>query len=924
MSRLTDKPMARASAHLAAGRLAEAAGAFRAVLHIDANEYRAHLGIADATAARGDRDGAIEGLITNAQIYNDNTFPEAALALYGRVLVLDPNRIDIHLDIAFAESALGRHDDALARVEGLAEAYLRGGRSDEAEELFRFAASWDVDAAPTAVTEPAMSAAPEPEPPMSAAPVPEPAPSYAPVETAAPHPAFEEPVPIPAAVAPSLEIHHGYDERDASTAPVRRAVPGAEPVTGPQAWRLPLGTSPQHFEPAETPVQSVQRDNTMPFYVARPGESTGEVPRLPASDAPSSRATLVPLGPPEPPPAAVISGQTIMPGGDPVWSRPTTLAPGAVDPSTTGPATIVGAEAPDPSAPYPVFESDTTPAVPMATFSAPPPVYVEPSQTPIAGTPTMHAGAPDPVATTPTPAPPPTPEPVAAPPPPEPAPPPAPAPPPEPAPPPPAPEPLAAPPPPAPEPAPPPPAPAPVAAPAPPPPPTTPEGILEQVGPPPGIAATPRPPAKPKPKPQPAPPPASSTPTLPASSATLPGPVSTPSSTPTVPGSQNVAAASPEMHAVVRGGTLPPPGSGAPASPDVTQRVPRLPDDLAPPGVDPWLGDPRAAPGGTVVARVPDGFFEAMASGDPDRIAKATLQDQRGAPLKTDAAAFARPAAPSLRRPGESKRPGKPLRVKPAASPSASRSGSSSSKPSSSKPTGSKPTASKSTSARASRAASGTMDSAAGAKKKSGGWALSSGRRPAADTSEPKASVVTSTPDAPTTPAAAAPARPEPAPAADATPTPPRKPTPARKPRPEKAAKSSSLVARLRQRAGLETGSRGASKAATKPRDDDGDGDGDGATTVGRSPEKPAPRVDMDDDARTTIASAPARPDATDADFESVETAVSDSTDDETVARAVPTRDPDFEDDQRTRLFRRDDELDDLEGFDELEQEPDE
>jgi tetratricopeptide (TPR) repeat protein len=147
MSSLTEKPMARASAHLAAGRYAEAVGAFRAVLHIDPTEYRAQLGIADATAARGDRDGAIMGLLRAAETCGELHDPEGALALYGRVLVLDPNRIEVHLDIAFAESALGRHADAVARVEGLAEAYLRGGRSDEAEELFRFVANWEPEGA---------------------------------------------------------------------------------------------------------------------------------------------------------------------------------------------------------------------------------------------------------------------------------------------------------------------------------------------------------------------------------------------------------------------------------------------------------------------------------------------------------------------------------------------------------------------------------------------------------------------------------------------------------------------------------------------------------------------------------------------------------------------------------------------------------
>ncbi|MCA9712443.1 MAG: tetratricopeptide repeat protein, partial [Myxococcales bacterium] len=45
--------MARASAHLAAGRFSQAIGAYRAALGIDPRALHAHLGLADAMTARG-------------------------------------------------------------------------------------------------------------------------------------------------------------------------------------------------------------------------------------------------------------------------------------------------------------------------------------------------------------------------------------------------------------------------------------------------------------------------------------------------------------------------------------------------------------------------------------------------------------------------------------------------------------------------------------------------------------------------------------------------------------------------------------------------------------------------------------------------------------------------------------------------------
>ncbi|MCA9651409.1 MAG: tetratricopeptide repeat protein, partial [Myxococcales bacterium] len=143
MSSPTDKPLARAQAHLASARYAEAAGAFRAVLHIDPREFQAHFGLADALVARGQRAEAIEGLIQAAEACGQQDDHAAALTLYGKALSIDPGRLELHLDVAIAEAALGRDEAAQARLENLAEIYMQAGRTDEAAEVFRFIASWE-------------------------------------------------------------------------------------------------------------------------------------------------------------------------------------------------------------------------------------------------------------------------------------------------------------------------------------------------------------------------------------------------------------------------------------------------------------------------------------------------------------------------------------------------------------------------------------------------------------------------------------------------------------------------------------------------------------------------------------------------------------------------------------------------------------
>ncbi len=148
--------MARAHEHLASARYAEAAGAFRAVLRIDPNELSAHFGLADALVARGQRTEAVDGLVEAAESCTARDDHGAALTLYGKALSVDPMRLELHLDVAMAEAALGRMEAAQSRLEHLAEVYMQAGRTDEAAEVYRCLAGWEDDGE-AAVDEPAAS-----------------------------------------------------------------------------------------------------------------------------------------------------------------------------------------------------------------------------------------------------------------------------------------------------------------------------------------------------------------------------------------------------------------------------------------------------------------------------------------------------------------------------------------------------------------------------------------------------------------------------------------------------------------------------------------------------------------------------------------------------------------------------------------------
>lgn len=138
-------PMARAHLHFAHARFPQAVGAFRAAVGVDPTAVRAHLGLADALAALGRRGEAVDQLVEAAETFGARDEHEHAISLLGRALAIDPSRMELDVDLAMVEEAMGRHDAAVTRVEGLADRYMDVGRTEEAAELLRFLMSWGDD-----------------------------------------------------------------------------------------------------------------------------------------------------------------------------------------------------------------------------------------------------------------------------------------------------------------------------------------------------------------------------------------------------------------------------------------------------------------------------------------------------------------------------------------------------------------------------------------------------------------------------------------------------------------------------------------------------------------------------------------------------------------------------------------------------------
>jgi hypothetical protein len=146
----TEIPLARAEAHLQAGRVAEAAGAYRAVLLLDPTEARAHLGLAECALARGATDEAAMGLAQAAAELGAAGETEAALHLLAGALTISPTRLELHLEVAELEVARGLELVAATRLRALADAYRHAGREDDAAAIGEFASGMPTGPMPKA------------------------------------------------------------------------------------------------------------------------------------------------------------------------------------------------------------------------------------------------------------------------------------------------------------------------------------------------------------------------------------------------------------------------------------------------------------------------------------------------------------------------------------------------------------------------------------------------------------------------------------------------------------------------------------------------------------------------------------------------------------------------------------------------------
>ncbi|MGH1340851.1 MAG: tetratricopeptide repeat protein [Nannocystales bacterium] len=294
----TEKPLARAGAHLSAGRLAEAEGVYRAVLNIDPEEFRAHLGLADCATGCGRVDDAVELLSAGSQRYAEAGSMRPAFALITKALAIAPARLDLHIDVAELEAADGRAEMAALRLENLARTYLSAGQHEEAELVLEAAAAFSAPppapepAVPPPVSRPFVNphtghATPPPAPRAAATPPPPPPSSRA---SAVPKPLHPTPTPIHDMVRPSPLL---AEAAIPPAAPPKRAAPVAERKAKRSTRGMATAVAPK-WRPSTVTTDPPPR-RKKPRRVAVPVAKPSSKVKRTIAPAPRPRKTATPI-----------------------------------------------------------------------------------------------------------------------------------------------------------------------------------------------------------------------------------------------------------------------------------------------------------------------------------------------------------------------------------------------------------------------------------------------------------------------------------------------------------------------------------------------------------------------------------------------------------------------------------------------------
>jgi pilus assembly protein FimV len=135
-----EKALTAAAKFASKGQHDRAAKEYVSIIEADPSDVRSWLLLAEALVNAGDKAGALERYLHVGKHYTEAGDAQKAIAVYRKVLGLDPNRLDIQTAIAGLYKDMGRTADSVAAYEFVAQAYFQAGQIAEGLEGFRMVA----------------------------------------------------------------------------------------------------------------------------------------------------------------------------------------------------------------------------------------------------------------------------------------------------------------------------------------------------------------------------------------------------------------------------------------------------------------------------------------------------------------------------------------------------------------------------------------------------------------------------------------------------------------------------------------------------------------------------------------------------------------------------------------------------------------
>ncbi|MBM4372085.1 MAG: tetratricopeptide repeat protein [Deltaproteobacteria bacterium] len=137
MAESKDKLLRRIDLALQGKKLKRARNLLRKVIELDPNDIRSRLRLGEVQFQLGDKDDAVALLAQVGDYYRDHGFLLKSVAVYKKMLEVDPSRWELHGELASLYFRLGMAPEAVKQHKVQARALLKQGRVVESLHVVR-------------------------------------------------------------------------------------------------------------------------------------------------------------------------------------------------------------------------------------------------------------------------------------------------------------------------------------------------------------------------------------------------------------------------------------------------------------------------------------------------------------------------------------------------------------------------------------------------------------------------------------------------------------------------------------------------------------------------------------------------------------------------------------------------------------------